>query len=174
VDATLLRQFQRQVEVQCEFALRAAAEIDVATKKRDVKIVFYGIQNLLNAAANIHKALWGSSDSTAIARKPLRDSLQTDERSIFFPRTTVRNHNEHYDERIDRWWRDSKSKNFSDMNIGPRNTILGFDETDRFRWYDPETTDVLFWGDEFNLQGLVTEIKRIYPLAVQEANKPPR
>jgi len=58
------------------------------------------------------------------------------------------------------------------MIVGPRNSIAGFHEIDRFRWYDPTTADVLFWGDAFNLRELVDEIKRLYPLAVQESRKP--
>jgi hypothetical protein len=172
MDLILLRTFQHQIKVQCEFVLQAATSVDEAIRNNNGSAAFYGIQNLLNAAANIRKALWGSNEKIAADRKPLRDSLKTDEHSVLFTRTIIRNHNEHFDERLDRWWLESKQKNFLDMITGPRNRIAGFEEIDRFRWYDPITGDVLFWGDAFNLRELVDEIKRLYPLAAQEASKP--
>jgi hypothetical protein len=62
-------------------------------------------KNLFNAAANIRKALWGSSKEISTVRKPLRDSLKTDENSVLFTRSIIRNHNEHF--RLDKWWRQS-------------------------------------------------------------------
>jgi hypothetical protein len=172
MELALLRTFQHQIKIQCEFVLQAALSVDEAVKNGDGSKVFFGIQNLLNAAANIRKALWGSNERIATNRKSLRDSLETDENSVLFTRTIIRNHNEHFDERIDRWWLESKRRSFLDMIVGPRNSIAGFHEIDRFRWYDPTTADVLFWGDAFNLRELVDEIKRLYPLAVQESRKP--
>jgi hypothetical protein len=172
VELGLLRAFQRQVKTQCEFALRANDSIDQATKLRDGSEAFYGIQNLLNAAANIRKTLWGSSDKTALDRKPVRESLDTDEHSILFTRSVIRNHTEHFDERIDKWWRESTSKNFLDSNVGPRRLIIGFEEIDIFRWFDPTTGEASFWGDTLSLRDLVSEIKRLYPIAVQESDKP--
>jgi|ERR1700678_1575093 hypothetical protein len=172
MDLFLLRTFQTQITIQCKFALVAVGDIDSGASKLNSEQVFYGIQNLLNAAANIRKALWGSDQKIVHYRKPLRDSLDTDEHSVLFTKTIIRNHNEHFDERLDRWWYESKRKNFADFVVGPRNSIAGFDEIDRFRWYDPTTGDALFWGDAFNLRELVTEIKRLYPLAAQESSKP--
>lgn len=103
MDLLLLRTFQNQVKIQCEFVLRAAVSVDEAVRNGNTPEAFYGIQNLLNAAANIRKALWGSNQKIAADRKPLRDSLNTDERSVLFTKTIIRNHNEHFDERIDRW-----------------------------------------------------------------------
>lgn len=172
MDLMLLRAFQHQIKIQCEFVLQAALSVDEAVRNGNGTETFYGIQNLLNAAANIRKALWGSNETVAADRKLLRDSLETGEKSALFTKTVIRNHNEHFDERLDRWWRESKQKNLADIIVGPRNMIAGFDEIDRFRWYDPTNGDLLFWGDAFNLRELVTEIKRLYPIAVQESKKP--
>jgi hypothetical protein len=171
VDPTVLRTFQHQIKTQCEFALRANHSIEEAIKNRNGPEAFYGIQNLLNAAANIRKALWGSSAKTSGDRKPLRESVETDDNSIFATRAAVRNHNEHFDERIDRWGEESKHKNFLDLNVGPRRGLMGFEEIDIFRWYDPTTGEASFWGDTFNLRELMHEINRLYPLALRESEK---
>ena len=174
MDLLLLRAFQHQIKTQCEFALRASQCIDEGVKNRNTNEAFYGIQNLLNAAANIRKSLWGSDAQTAVDRQPLRDSLKTDDQSIFATRAVVRNHNEHFDERIDKWGQQSKNKNFLDLNIGPWKGLVGVEEMDIFRWYDPATGEASFWGDKFNLRELVAEITKLYPLVAQELSTPRR
>ena len=41
-----------------------------------------------------------------------------------------------------------------------------------FRWFNPQTTEVFFWGQTFNLQVLITEVNRILPNLAAEVNKP--
>lgn len=84
----------------------------------------------------------------------------------------MRNHFEHMDERIDRWWRDSPNHIFVDGNIGPDNAIAGPGPIDRFRMFDPETAEITFWGESFNAQIIVNEIDRILPIVEREAAKP--
>jgi len=59
MELMLLRTFQRQVALQCKFLITAAAEANEALKQRNVERVYYALQNLLNAGANISKSLWG-------------------------------------------------------------------------------------------------------------------
>ena len=59
MDLMLLRQFQRQVLLQCKYVLISASEANKALETRNVEGVFYALQNFLNAGANISKALWG-------------------------------------------------------------------------------------------------------------------
>jgi len=84
----------------------------------------------------------------------------------------MRNNFEHIDERIDRWWAQSKRHNHADKIIGPRGLVCGFDEIDTFRWFDPTSKEVIFWGQRFNIQTLVTEAERILPKLEAEATKP--
>lgn len=117
--------------------------------------IFYGIQSLLNAGANISKMLWGQRGGKAEQRQRLRDSIGISDDSPL-REVTMRNHFEHMDERIDRWWSESLRHNYADKNIGPRGrAIVGLDTIDMFRLFDPQTADIVFWGQEFNLQALV-------------------
>ena len=84
----------------------------------------------------------------------------------------MRNHFEHMDERIDRWWAESNRHNHADKIIGPKSTIDGIDPIDSFRWFDPSTSLVIFWGQEFNIQALVSEVERVLPKLQEEALKP--
>jgi hypothetical protein len=82
---------------------------------------------------------------------------------------TLRNHYEHFDERLDRWWKEYPSHNMADMSLGtpgPKG-YLGL-----FRLYDPKSRKLSFWGDDFDIGALLTEIKRILPTVKKEAKKP--
>jgi len=62
--------------------------------------------------------------------------------------------------------------NHADMNIGPKNKAIGgLDEIDMFRLFDPTTTDMTFWGQEFNIQAIVNEVQTLLPKLEKEANK---
>lgn len=53
--------FQRQIRMQCCYALRAAEDIEPGVDYMNIEGAFYGIQNFLNAVSNISKALWGKN-----------------------------------------------------------------------------------------------------------------
>jgi hypothetical protein len=172
MELMLLRIFQGQVALQCEFLLTAAKDAKQALRQRNVERVFYALQNLLNAGANISKSLWGQGGKFSEQRKPLRDSVGVSDDSPL-REVTMRNNFEHFDERLDRWWRESKAHNYADMNMGPKDsTTAGIDTMDMFRLFDPNTTDLTFWGQEFNIQKIVDEVQKILPKLKAEASKP--
>jgi len=167
----LLKLFQRQVLFQCECAMFAANELNIALQNRDSKRVFYGLQNLLNAAANISKALWGQQGKLSSKRQSLRISIGVNDDSPLKP-VIMRNNFEHLDERLDKWWKESKQHNHFDFSILPKSSVQGIAPIDWFRVFDPSTTDLYFWSQEFNIQDIVTELQKILPKLQEEANKP--
>jgi hypothetical protein len=86
----------------------------------------------------------------------------------------MRNNFEHFDERLDKWWKESPRHNHIDCNIGPANLVEGVDAIDKFRHFDPQTTNITFWSQEFNMQKIVDEVQRILPALEAEAKKPYR
>ncbi len=171
MNIALLRIFQRQVALQCRFILAAAQEINAGLQQRSVEQVFYAIQNLLNAGANVSKALWGQGGKLANERKLLRDSIGIGEDSPL-REVAMRNNFEHFDERIDRWWKQSTHHNSIDLMIGPGSAIVGVADIDRFRAFDPMTAKMNFWGQDFNIQGIVDEVQKILPRLQEESSKP--
>ena len=167
----LLRAFQNQVLLQCEFMTLATAEVNAAMQSQDTTRIFYGLQNLLNAAANISKVLWGSGGRHADERREVRDSIGIHENSPLST-VTMRNNFEHFDERLDGWWSASARHNSQDLCVMPKSSVTGIDPIDWFRVFDPITTDLYFWSQEFNIQDLVNEVQRILPKLREEANKP--
>src|SRR5688572_3342541 len=59
MDTFVLRIFQQQLLSQCRYLIFAAADANEGLKQHDAERIFYAIQNLLNAGANISKTLWG-------------------------------------------------------------------------------------------------------------------
>ena len=171
MDTFHLRIFQRHVRDQCQFLIQSAHQLNAGLTQHNISQVLFAIQNLLNAGANVSKMLWGARGKKSQERKPLRDSIGISDNSPL-REVTMRNHFEHIDERIDRWWAESESHNHADGIIGPRNTIAGLEPIETFRWFDPATAEIVFWGESFNIQALVSEAERILPRLQEEAGKP--
>ncbi|MDB5338393.1 MAG: hypothetical protein JWN70_4012 [Planctomycetaceae bacterium] len=161
MDAVLLRTFQEQVALQCRFLLLATEELEKSLNDENCTIlrVFFALQNLFGAGANIAKALWGKHGTPPENRKALGESVGISDDSPL-KRVSMRNNFEHFDERIDRWWKSSNGHNFADLNIGPNVTL---DDIDSFRSFNPTTSDLSFWGQKFNVQELIDEVCAILP-----------
>lgn len=185
MDRMVLRIFQRQVRDQCRFVLMSGEILNSALPVlRDneqwpdghmqaMDQILYALQNLLTAAANISKALWGSGGKLEEQRRPLRESLGVSDDSPLRS-TSLRNHFEHFDERVDVWDKKSTSHNHVDRLLGPSHSVAGnaIDDVDRFRNYDPATGIATFWGQEHDIAALAQAAADLLPVAEQEAKKP--
>jgi hypothetical protein len=84
----------------------------------------------------------------------------------------LRDHLEHFDERLDQWVLTSARRNFVQDTIGPwGRAIVGIEESDCMRWYDPESKKFLFRGESVDLQALVSAIDTLLPLANAKAEQ---
>ncbi len=164
MDVALLRLHQRQIVHQCHAALLAAEQIKLGLDSANQEILWAGVQNLLAASANIAKAAWGAGGNLADVRQALRESLVIDDENPI-ANVDLRNHLEHYDERLDRWYRTSERRNHADYLTGPPGMISGIESSDVFRHFDPDSGDVIFWGEHYNLPQLVKAISVLLPIA---------
>jgi hypothetical protein len=57
MDVLLLRMFQRQLQLQSEFLLLAANDLNRGIATENTTIIFFALQNLIVAAGNMSKAL---------------------------------------------------------------------------------------------------------------------
>ena len=172
MDLMLLRVFQQQVLLECQFFILGSLELNASLVVGGDFRTWYAIEIMLNSAANISKALWGQAGRKSEQRKELRDSIGIADDSPLRA-VVMRNHFQHIDERLDDWWSTSKGHNMVDQNFGDvTRAISGIEEKDIFRNFDPQTASVIFWGEKFNLQTLAAEINRILPRLKLEASKP--
>jgi hypothetical protein len=126
---------------------------------------------VLTGSANLSKALWGMGGSKAAQREPLRQSLGVSDDAPY-KLTRMRNHFEHYDERLDQWWETSSTHNSLDKMIGPPSAVVGLSDRDRFRVFDPVTGELIFWGESLHVPALVASVAELLPRAESEASRP--
>ncbi|WP_417220868.1 hypothetical protein [Arthrobacter sp.] len=134
-------------------------------------MLWLGCQQFLVGAANVSKALWGQRSRFADQRVSIRNSLGVTDDSPLKD-VSFRNHFEHFDERLDRWWSDSTSHNHLDKHLGAPESVGGFKAIERFRIYDPATHRIIFWGEEFQVEPIALDMARIRPIAETESSKP--
>jgi hypothetical protein len=195
MDRFLQHVYVREVQTQCQFAINAVRSLNHALQQvgrgRELSTdermawhseVFRHTHSFLTHASNISRLFWppsvpkrkGKPPSDYVARAALTSDRGESLRALFsltdvspLKDRTLRDHLEHYDERLDDWQRTSKNRNIASDNIGPRGAISGLSETDQMRWFDPTTNRFSFRGEEYDLQELATSVDRLLPLAAE-------
>ena len=154
--------FVIELEKQCRFALNAVGQLQSSLKHLNSleqeksaffhAEVFRSIHSFLTHASNVSKILWPGTVPKQKHNEPdnqyqqrirnikravlrateLRNELGLPKEHILKSRK-LRNHLEHFDERIDDWEEHSKNKNFAQDYIGPPNAIAGIARTDSMR-----------------------------------------
>jgi hypothetical protein len=138
--------------------------------------VFRQTHSLLTHASNISRLFWppkakphkGEEKSSFADRASFTEMRGATLRKLFeledcnpLKNRTIRDHLEHYDERLDHWSNTSAIRNIASDTIGPPNSIVGLDPADTMRWFDPTRNALRFRGEEFELQPLATSINQI-------------
>lgn len=187
--------FVRELQAQCRFALNAVGQINFCLKQLNSRglepekssyfhsEVFRGIHSFLTHASNVSKILWPglpkqkpneskeqykqriSKIKKVYRAMELRNELELPEEHTLRNRQ-LRNHLEHFDERIDDWSEHSESKNFAQDIIGPENAIVGLAKTDIMRWFNPTNGTFLFRGETFSLQDITTALENLLQISV--------
>ncbi len=155
----LLGVFVREVKIQCDFALLAYGEIR-KTLQISVDLVFFSIHAFLTHASNASRLLWPSPKAAQARGEQLRNALKVPAASGLRSRN-LRDHFEHFDERLDFWASSSARRNFIDMNIASKGAISGFDVSDVHRNFDPETEELTFRGETLSLSAIRGELIRL-------------
>ncbi|BAO88898.1 hypothetical protein [Caballeronia cordobensis] len=124
--------------------------------------VFNDLADFLQHAGNISKLLWtGSTNARAKERcGHLRSVLGLSDQHILADRQ-LRNHLEHFDERLDLWAATSARKNLIDHAIASRSDFGGVDDGDILRLFDPKTLVYYFRGDVYDTKAISEGINEI-------------
>ena len=144
----------REAKTQAEFARRCYEAFQEAKRVSAVKDVFFHLHHFLVHVSNVdrildakpgadrHTILAGHVDLSGIDLKPFR---------------RLRNHLEHFDERLDRWVREFDGHAFFDMNI--MTDTKGFPEKAFLRALDRKTFK--FLGEDYNMTNLYQAVLEI-------------
>jgi len=155
VDHVKKRQiYIQEAKTQVEFACRCYEAFQEAERVSAATDVFFHLHHFLVHASNLdrildakpgtdrHTILIGHVDLTGIDLKPFR---------------RLRNHLEHFDERLDRWVSEFDGHAFFDMNIVTG--AKGFPEKAFLRALDGETFK--FLGEDYNMTDLYHTVLEI-------------
>jgi len=176
--------YLREADTQCRLAIGAVVGLnnalnatpdnpDGSTNWDRFRVIqgeiFRSVHSLLTHVSCLSRLLWppasqGASGKAQQRGAALREKLGLADDGHTLKKRTLRDHLEHFDERIDDWCESSVRKNYAQDIVAPRGGISGLEDTDIMRWYDPERTVFTFRGDEFNIQELVASVEELRPL----------
>jgi len=149
--------FMSEIVEQLKIADKSARQLSVST---DGVETWSCIQSILIAIANISKILWPSNKKYSHRGEALRKVLEVKEDNLISDRK-FRNHFEHYDERIDEWFKDNKSSVYIDKKIDFYNQASLRSQTFSHRGYDPVTNIIYFRNESLDLNKIFYAIAEI-------------
>jgi hypothetical protein len=148
--------FIGEIVLQSKIAQTAGKRLPSPHDHFDHIEVWCAIQSVLVAAGNVSKILWPHKKCAARGEY-LRKLLNVDKSNLLSDRK-LRNHFEHYDERIEDCFKGQSSAVYSDLAIDPFNkSIWG----NQHRAYNPLTQTVTFRGESFNLAAVLDALEEI-------------
>lgn len=151
--------FIGEIVMQSKIAELAAKRLAAIKDNFDQIEVWSSIQSILVAAGNVSKILWPSKEYVERGKR-LRELLKVDEGNLLSDRK-FRNHFEHYDDRIEKWFKGTSSAVYSDLAIDPLKSMRRNVPTNHHRAYDPLTQTLTFRGESFDLAAVLKELKEI-------------
>lgn len=171
METFLLRQFQREVERQCQFAMIALQDMEEASADADGKLFWYSVQNLLVSVGRISRLLWPPDPLMPERGDELRSSLGVGEdsplRALEFS-----DHFEQFDRHLERWFVSSEKHRFFDSYTEPLDVLAETAPEDRFRGFDTENNAILFHGQPYHLGPVAEAVEHLQRKAEAEMQKP--
>jgi hypothetical protein len=152
--------FIAEIVKQTKFAKRTAERLQATIDHFDELEVWCSIQSILVAAGNVSKILWPSRKSSAARGEKLRALLDVDMGNLLSDRK-LRNHFEHYDERIEDWFEKNRSAVYMDSRIDPFESNWTSNTTNIHRAYNPLTQTLTFRGESVDLGKLLNALEEI-------------
>ena len=165
MDDRRLYYYLMEIEWQCETALSAFGALPEPDPTRlggiDADDVYRAVQAGMAAAANVSKML--CSKKKAARADHLRAVFGVGDDSPIASRT-LRNHFEHFDERLDRWIDEhAEKRSIVNRNVQPMNEGIraGVESGRVLHHYDPITRVAYFRGDKFPVDPVLDELRLI-------------
>jgi hypothetical protein len=161
LDVAILIFLHREVEWQARIALMAYADMQAALRENDAHRFWYGTQAFLTAAANVSKILDPNSKHAPDERAKLRSTLRISDGSPLLSRE-LRNHFEHYDERLIRFAQEGGGD--IDAHIGHPDEYGEYGRQ-LLRCFDPEAQQFWIRGTAFPLEPWIEALRDVRALA---------
>lgn len=145
---------------------------DSDTFWRSQKTAWMYVMTFLALSANVSKLIFPSprGRKRAINRgRTLRKLLDVNDESLIASRE-LRNHFEHFDERLDEYFQSPRKQTYIDKNIGEISAIKGLNRKEVFRHLDDKNQVVFFLGKEYDIKALKQELISINERVLRNMN----
>lgn len=152
--------FIGEILMQSKIAKSAAERLVTCEDNFDPIEIWSATQSILVAAANVSKILWPQRKTSAERGKILRMRLNVDDHNLLSDRN-LRNHFEHYDERIENWFENNYSAVYMDSRIDSFESIWGRNPANLHRVYNPMTQTLTFRGESVDLAEILKALEEI-------------
>ena len=161
-----LEKYEQEVRRQARYAQMAWADLQNAVASKDDERVCYSVQSFLVAAANISKLFWPPANKPDSKQRgeALRSRFAMNAMHILEDRK-LRNHFEHFDERLDDW-RNLAPPYFIDSNVYPANqpyariTHVQGQAVKETRALHPDCS-IRFHGEKYDLEAVMEAINNL-------------
>lgn len=176
MDPGFERVYLTEIVLQSEYAIVSALRVNALLQEHvAAALVFRELYAFVSHAGGVSRVLWpprirdSAGASVAQARGcHLRSVLNVADDHPLRSRT-LRDHLEHFDERLDRWAQETTHAAVVDLHIGPTSVIGGdgISKGDFLRAFDPRRKVFTHRGAEFDIQELATATEGIRAAAVE-------
>lgn len=143
-----------EIVLQVKIAKLAAQRL----KDTDHAEVWCSVQSILVASGNVSKILWPSNKANKSRGLDLCKMLNIEDNNVLSSRK-FRNHFEHYDERIDKWFNNQSSAVYSDLAMNP--DLSGSIGHSFNRGYNSFNNTLVFRGEVLDLNDVLNELQAI-------------
>lgn len=157
-----------EIAKQCRNGLRAYERMIRSAGSEDVEETLQSLYAVLTAATIISRLLTTPSTTKRFGPPLVKDRGETLSKLLSVQDTSVihtrslRDHVEHFDERLDQWAASSPNRIFLTDFIGPANLVVIQGQNGPVhRRYDPVTGTFVFLGDTIDLVAIRSELVRI-------------
>lgn len=166
MDSFVVAVYLKELRIHCMAAIDQYEMImrHADNEHIDVEKIFSFIEDFALRAGNASKILWPQRDRglTKMRGETLRQLIGVDRSHSLYSRD-LRNHIEHWDERLDVWVSNNKNNVFVDKIIGPPGEVMSSDGSAllALRQFDPSNGAIYFAGEIFNINKIADGCKDI-------------
>lgn len=150
--------FMGEIVLQSKIAQRAAERLQATNDNFDQIEVWSSIQSILIAAGNVSKILWPQEKKYESRGEKLRKLLNVDKSNLLFDRK-FRNHFEHYDDRIEVWFKNQSSAAYRDLAMNP--SMSNFEYMSNNRGYNSFNNTLIFRGESLDLGAVLNALEEL-------------
>ena len=151
--------FISEIVLQSKIAQKAAERLQATHNNFDPVEVWCSIQSILVAAGNVSKILWPIKKEHKVRGEKLRQLLKLENDNILSDRK-FRNYFEHYDERIEDWFKNQPSAVYRDAAMNP--TLTGFMSSSVNRGYNSFNNTLVFRGETLDLNEVLKALEVVF------------